>query len=319
MGAYVARRLLATIPVLAAVALFVFLLLHLGPTDPAAIIAGDSAGPEQVESIRHQLGLDQPLYLQFGAWVARLIKGDLGHSLFNNLPVTTLIAQRLEPTVALALSTSFFMILIGIPMGIVAAWWSGRLVDRLVMLGATAGFSLPVFVVGYLLIFAFAIELKLLPVQGYASLREGIAPFLRSIALPTLTLGLVLIALLARMTRGCMIEVLKQDYIRTARAKGLAPPTVLLVHALKNAGIPIVTTVGVTFALLIGGVVVTETVFGIPGIGRLTVEAILQKDYPVIQGVILVFSFVYVLLNLLIDLSYALLDPRIRLGAGKRR
>jgi peptide/nickel transport system permease protein len=319
MGSYILRRLLATIPVLAVVALVVFLLLHLGPSDPAAVIAGDSAGPQQVASIRHQLGLDRPLYVQFGAWVARLLAGDLGRSLFNDIPVTTLLMQRLEPTLVLALSTSLFMIAVGIPLGIVAAWWSGRLIDRLVMLTATAGFSLPVFVLGYILIFAFSIKLKLLPVQGYQSFHQGLIPFLRSITLPTLTLGLVLIALLARMTRGCMIEVLRQDYIRTARAKGLAPPVILMLHALKNAGIPIITTVGVTFALLIGGVVVTESVFGIPGIGRLTVEAILQKDYPVIQGVVLVFSFVYVLLNLFIDLSYALIDPRIRYRARGRR
>lgn len=312
MFAYVLRRLLGTIPVMVLVALFVFLLLHLGPSDPASVIAGDFATPEHIEKIREKLGLNRPLHEQFATWVMNLLRGDLGSSIFSGVPVATLIGQRLEPTLALTVSTMLFAVGLAIPMGVLAAWRRGHFLDRMVMLFAVMGFSVPVFVLGYVLIYVFSITLNLLPVQGYTSLHEGFWPFLRSLVLPSISLGLILIALIARMTRASMVEVLGQDYIRTARAKGLAPASVLIVHALKNSGIPIVTTVGLALAVLIGGVVVTESVFAIPGIGRLTVEAIQQKDYPVIQGVILVFSLVYVLVNLLVDLSYGLFDPRIR-------
>jgi len=312
MFAYVLRRLLGTIPVMVLVALFVFLLLHLGPSDPASVIAGDFATPEHIEKIREKLGLNRPLHEQFGTWVMNLLRGDLGSSIFSGVPVATLIGQRLEPTLALTVSTMLFAVGLAIPMGVLAAWRRGHFLDRMVMLFAVMGFSVPVFVLGYVLIYVFSITLNLLPVQGYTSLHEGFWPFLRSLVLPSISLGLILIALIARMTRASMVEVLGQDYIRSARAKGLAPASVLIVHALKNSGIPIVTTVGLALAVLIGGVVVTESVFAIPGIGRLTVEAIQQKDYPVIQGVILVFSLVYVLVNLLVDLSYGLFDPRIR-------
>ena len=312
MFAYVLRRLLGTIPVMVLVALFVFLLLHLGPSDPASVIAGDFATPQHIENIREKLGLNRPLHEQFVTWVVNLAQGDLGASIFSGVPVAKLIGQRLEPTLALTISTIIFAVALAIPMGVLAAWQRGRILDRIVMLFAVMGFSLPVFVLGYVLIFVFSITLDLLPVQGYVSIDEGLWPCLRSLILPSVSLGLILVALIARMTRASMVEVLGQDYIRTARAKGLAPKSVLIIHALKNAGIPIVTTVGLALAVLIGGVVVTESVFAIPGIGRLTVEAIQQKDYPVIQGVILVFSLVYVLVNLLIDLSYGLFDPRIR-------
>jgi len=312
MFAYTVRRLIATIPVLLVVALLIFLLLHLGPSDPAAVIAGDFAEPEHIERIREKLGLDRPLHIQFGEWLWRVLQGDLGTSIFNERPVTELIVQRLEPTLALTVSTIVFAIAVAIPLGVLAAWQAGRLLDRLVMLLAVTGFSLPVFVLGYLLIFGFSVQLKILPVQGYTSIDEGLVPFARHLVLPTLSLGLIYVALIARMTRASVIEVLNQDYIRTARAKGLATPPILIIHALKNAAIPIVTTIGLGIALLIGGVVVTETVFALPGIGRLTVDAIIRKDYPVIQGVILVFSAVYVLVNLLVDLSYSLFDPRIR-------
>jgi peptide/nickel transport system permease protein len=312
MFAYIIRRMLGTIPVMVLVALFVFLLLHLGPSDPAAVIAGDFATPEHIDKIRAKLGLDRPLHEQFASWVGDLLRGDLGSSIFSGVPVAQLIGQRLEPTLALTVSTIVFAVGLAIPMGVLAAWRRGRILDRVVMVFAVMGFSLPVFVLGYVLIYVFSITLNLLPVQGYVSIHDGFWPFLRSLVLPSVSLGLVLVALIARMTRASMVEVLSQDYIRTARAKGLAPAPVLIIHALKNAGIPIVTTVGLALAVLIGGVVVTESVFAIPGVGRLTVEAILQKDYPVIQGVILVFSLVYVLVNLVIDLSYGLFDPRIR-------
>ena len=310
--AYMVRRVLATIPVMAVVALFVFALLHLSPGDPAAIIAGDTATPADIARIRVALGLDQPLYLQFGDWVGHLLRADLGVSIFTNLPVSTLIGQRVEPTVALTISTLFVSVLVAIPMGVLAAWKAGSWIDRLVMVFAVLGFSVPVFILAYVLIYVFAIGANLLPVQGYVSIRHGIAPFLSHIVLPSIALGTVYTALIARITRASMLDVLAQDYIRTAQAKGLSDDRVLIGHALKNAAVPIATIIGIGLALLISGVVVTETVFAIPGIGRLTVDAILRRDYPVIQGIILIFSAAYVLVNLLIDLSYTFLDPRIR-------
>ena len=310
--AYIVRRILATIPVMVVVALFVFSLLHLSPGDPAAIIAGDTATLDDIARIREKLGLDQPLYIQFVTWVWHLLHGDLGISIFTNLPVSKLIAQRVEPTVTLTISTLIISIAAAIPMGVLAAWKAGAWVDRLVMVFAVIGFSVPSFVLAYLLIYVFAISTDLLPVQGFVSIRDGVRPFLSHIAMPSLALGLIFAALIARMTRASMLDVLAQDYIRTAQAKGLSNDRVLIGHALKNAAVPIATIIGVSFALLISGVVVTETVFAIPGLGRLTVDAILRRDYPIIQGIILVFSAAYVLVNLLVDLSYTFLDPRIR-------
>ena len=312
MLAYVIRRVLATIPVMGVVALFVFSLLHLAPGDPAAIIAGDQATTEVVERIRQQLGLNEPFLTQFGRWIFAVLHGDLGFSIFSNQPVSLMIFQRIEPTIALAVCAMLISIVVAVPMGVLAAWKAGTWIDRAVMAFAVAGFSFPTFVIGYLLILAFALWLNVLPVQGYTSIREGVLPFLESIILPSVTLGIVLMALIARMTRAAMLEVLSQDYIRTAQAKGLGNARVLLAHALKNASVPIVTIIGLAFALLISGAIVTETVFSIPGVGRLTVDAILQRDYPLIQGLVLVFSASYVLLNLLVDISYTFLDPRIR-------
>ncbi len=312
MFAYIVRRILATIPVMAVVAIFVFGLLYLSPGDPAAIIAGDTATPADIARIHAQLGLDRPLFVQFGDWVWRLLHGDLGISIFTNLPVMHLIEQRIEPTMVLGISTLILTIIIAIPMGVVAAWKVGTWVDRAVMVFAVMGFSTPVFVVAYILIFIFAIETNLLPVQGYVEPSRGIWPFLSHLIMPTVELSLALAALIARITRATMLDVLAQDYIRTAQAKGLSNEKVLIGHALKNAAVPIVTIIGISVALLISGVVVTETVFAIPGLGRLTVDAILRRDYPIIQGIILIFSGVYVLINLLVDLSYTLLDPRIR-------
>ena len=294
------------------VALFVFSLLHLSPGDPAAIIAGDTATLDDIARIREKLGLDQPLYIQFVTWVWHLLHGDLGISIFTNLPVSKLIAQRVEPTVTLTISTLIISVAAAIPMGVLAAWKAGAWIDRLVMVFAVIGFSVPSFVLAYILIYVFAISTDLLPVQGFVSIRDGVRPFLSHIAMPSLALGLIFAALIARMTRASMLDVLAQDYIRTAQAKGLSNDRVLIGHALKNAAVPIATIIGVSFALLISGVVVTETVFAIPGLGRLTVDAILRRDYPIIQGIILVFSAAYVLVNLLVDLSYTFLDPRIR-------
>jgi peptide/nickel transport system permease protein len=312
MFAYALRRILATIPVMAVVALFVFSLLYISPGDPAAVIAGDQATPADVERIRASLGLDRPYLIRFGEWVWHIVRGDLGTSIFTNLPVSTMIAQRIEPTLSLMVITLILAISIAVPMGVVAAWKSGTWIDRAVMGFAVLGFSVPVFVVGYLLAYVFALELDWLPVQGYTPFARGVWPWFQNLILPAIALGGVYIALIARITRATMLEVLQQDYIRTARAKGVGQPGILFLHALKNAAVPIVTVIGIGVALLIGGAVVTESVFAIPGLGRLTVDAILRRDYPVIQGVILLFSFTYVLVNLLIDLLYTLFDPRIR-------
>jgi peptide/nickel transport system permease protein len=310
--AYIVRRILATIPVMGVVALFVFSLLYLAPGDPAAIIAGDTATVADIIHIRQKLGLDQPFLVQFGHWVWRLLHGDLGISIFTNLPVTTLIEQRVEPTVALTISTLIFTIPIAVPLGVLAAWKAGTWIDRAVMIFAVLGFSVPTFVLAYLLIGGFSIALDLLPVQGYSSIFNGFGPFISHLILPTITLGCFYAALVARITRASMLDVLAQDYVRTAQAKGLSTREVLVGHALKNAAVPIVTIIGIGIALLISGVVITETVYAIPGIGRLTVDAILRRDYPIIQGVILLFSAAYVIINLLVDISYTFLDPRIR-------
>jgi peptide/nickel transport system permease protein len=312
MFAFIVRRIIATIPVMAFVALFVFSLLYIAPGDPAAVIAGDQATPADVERIRQGLGLDRPFLIRFGEWLFNVLRGDLGISIFTALPVTQLIAQRIEPTVSLMAVTLVLAILIAVPMGVIAAWKAGSWIDRAAMAVSVTGFSVPVFVVGYLLAYIFALQLDWLPVQGYTPLSQGVWPWFENLILPAITLGFVYIALIARITRASMLDVLQQDYIRTARSKGVAQPSILFVHALKNAAIPIVTVIGIGIALLIGGAVVTESVFAIPGLGRLTVDAILRRDYPVIQGVVLMFSFVYVLINLLVDLIYTLIDPRIR-------
>jgi peptide/nickel transport system permease protein len=312
MLGYTIRRLLATIPVIGMVAVFVFSLLYLTPGDPAAVIAGDIATVEDIEHIRQKLGLDQPFLTRLWAWVSSVLQGDLGISIFTNLPVTQLIGQRVGPTLSLALCTLIVAVVVAVPLGVVAAWKAGKFIDRLVMLFSVAGFSMPVFVLAYLMIYLFAIDLDWLPVQGYAPLREGLWPWLRHLILPSTALGTIYIALIARITRATMLEVLAQDYVRTAHAKGLSPGSVLMGHALKNAAVPIVTVIGIGVALLISGVVVTESVFAIPGIGRLTVDAIIRRDYPIIQGMILLFSAIYVFVNLIVDLSYRFFDPRIQ-------
>jgi peptide/nickel transport system permease protein len=312
MVSYILRRVLSTVPVMAIVALFVFSLLYIAPGDPAAIIAGDQASPGDIERIRQGLGLDRPFLVQFGSWLWRILHGDLGTSIFTNLPVSSLIAQRIEPTLSLMVLTLVLTIVVAVPLGVLAAWKAGSWVDRTIMAFAVFAFSLPVFVVGYVLAFVFALEFEWLPVQGYTPLAEGFWPWLQNLILPALALGCVYIALIARITRAAMLEVLQQDYVRTARAKGLDQRSILFVHALKNAAVPIVTVIGIGIALLIGGAVVTESVFAIPGLGRLTIDAILRRDYPVIQGIVLMFSFLYVLVNLMVDVTYTLVDPRIR-------
>src|ERR1700744_2319755 len=312
MLGYLLRRVLAAIPVMGVVALFVFLLLRLTPGDPAAVLAGDNATPAQLERIRTSLGLNEPLYLQFITWIGKLLHGDLGVSLISNIPVLRLIGQRLEPSISISVSTIILSILIAVPLGVIAAWKHDTWIDRFVMGLSVIGFSVPVFVIGYLLIEIFAIDLHWLPVQGFRSITRGFGAFLERIILPTCALSFIYVALIARMTRAAMLDVLGEDYVRTARAKGIGESAVLLRHALRNAAVPVITVIGSGFALLISGVVVTESVFNLPGIGRLTVDAVLARDYPVIQAMILLTSLLYVTVNLLIDLAYSLLDPRIR-------
>ncbi len=309
---YIGRRLLATVPVMAVVAVFVFLLLRLTAGDPAAIIAGDNATAQDVAGIRERLGLDEPVVYQFVIWLGRILRGDFGESFFFKKTVGELIVGRLEPTLALATCTLVLAVGIAVPLGVFAAWKRGSWLDRFVMGLSVLGFSVPAFVIGYALMYLFAIELAWLPVQGYQRLNEGFGGFIQRLVLPSFTLAIIYVALIARITRASVLEVLNADHVRTARAKGLSELPVLVRHVLRNAAVPIVTVIGLGVALLIGGVVVTESVFGIPGLGRLTVDAVLARDYPTVQAIVLLFSTVYVVINLLVDLTYTFLDPRIR-------
>lgn len=309
---FIARRLVAIIPVLAVVALFVFFMLRLTPGDPAAVIAGDNATSDQIAAIREKLGLDLPIWQQFGIWLGDMLRGNFGESFFFKKTVAELIAQRLEPTLALSVCTLILAVTTAVPLGVIAAYRQGSILDRVVMGFSVLGFSVPSFVIGYCLIYVFAIELGWLPVQGYTRIGTDFGGFVERMILPSVTLGIIYVALIARITRASVLEVLNEDYIRTARAKGLSNRVVLMRHALRNAAVPILTVIGVGVALLIGGAVVTESVFGLPGLGRLTVEAVLSRDFPTIQAVILLFSVVYVLINLIIDISYTIFDPRIR-------
>lgn len=309
---FIIQRILASVPVVFVVLVFVFLLLHLSAGDPAAVIAGQYAKPEDIARVREHLGLDQPIIVQFAKWLGRLMQGDLGVSIFTQRSVLELISQRLEPTISLAITTMSLTVLIAVPLGMLAAWKAGTWVDHALMGFAVLGFSVPVFIFAYILIYGFALEWKLFPVQGYASIRDGFWPFIHRLVLPSCALALGLTALLARITRASTLEILGEDFVRTARAKGMTEREVLVGHVLKNAGVPILTVIGFSIVLLIGGVVITETVFNIPGIGRLTVDSVLRRDYPVIQGLILVFALANVVVNLLIDIAYTVIDPRIR-------
>lgn len=309
---YAAARLLAGIPTLFLVSVFIFSLIHLTPGDPAVLLAGDNATPEQVDAIRSRLNLDLPLWQQFGIWFGDMLQLDLGASVYSGKPVTELIGQRIEPTLVLSVVTMIVTLLIAIPLGAVAAWHANSAIDRLAMGFAVIGFSVPVFAIAYVLVYFFAVRWRIFPVQGYKWLSDGVLSCLHSVTLPSIALALVFSALIARVTRASVLDVLGENYIRTAHAKGLAAPRILFVHALNSAGVPVITVVGIGFATLIGGVVVTESVFNIPGIGRLTVDAITRRDYPVIQGVILFFSVALIGINLAVDLAYALIDPRVR-------
>ncbi|CAN7493420.1 MULTISPECIES: ABC transporter permease [Brucella] len=312
MAVYLLKRIFALVPVLLLVSVFVFLLLRLTPGDPAAILAGDAATTEQLERIREAMGLNEPILTQYFTWMGKIMQGDLGVSLISGVPVLDMVSQRIGPTISIAVLTIIIAVLVAIPMGVIAAWRHRSWADYLVMSFSVLGFSVPVFLVGYVLLLIFSVNLGWLPVQGFKPISSGLGGFLERAILPALTLASIYIALIARMTRAAMLDVLGEDYIRTARAKGVSDRRLLFVHALKNAAVPVVTIVGTGFALLISGVVVTESIFNIPGIGRLTVDAVLARDYPVIQAMILLTSALYVFVNLLIDLSYTLFDPRIR-------
>ncbi|MCK1546519.1 ABC transporter permease [Bradyrhizobium sp. 179] len=312
MGAYILRRIISTVGVMAMVGMFIFLLLRLSPGDPAAIIAGDTATPEMIAGIREKLGVNDPLPVQFVHWALGILGGDFGVSIFTGRPVLQLISQRLEPTISLSILAMIFSVTVGVAFGILAASRVCGIVDRVLTAVAALGFSVPVFVIGYFFIYWFAFSMHWLPVQGYEPIDHGIGSWFVHLILPTLTLGLAYVALIARITRASMLEVLAEDYMRTAAAKGASAFSMLFSHALKNAGVPILTVIGISFAFLISGVVITETVFNIPGVGRLTVDAINNRDYPIIQGVLILCSGAYVLLNLVVDLAYTLIDPRIR-------
>lgn len=312
MLGYIVKRILAVIPVMAIVALIVFLILRLTPGDPAAIIAGDTATPDQIARLRDSMGLNEPIYIQFVQWIGQLLRGDLGTSLLSGTSVNALIADRIWPTLNIALLSIVMSVAIAVPLGTLAAWQHRRFGDHVVMAISVAGFSVPAFVVGYVLIKVFAADLRWLPVQGYRAPSQGMVEFLRHAILPALTLTAAYVALTARMTRASLLNVLGEDYIRTAHAKGVKEVKVLLRHGLRNAAVPILTVVGTGFAMLLSGVVVVESVFNIPGIGRLTIDAVMARDYPVIQGMILLTSGIYVLVNLLIDIAYTVFDPRIR-------
>lgn len=312
MLAYFIRRMLLAIPVMFVVAAGVFLLLYLTPGDPVSVILGPDATPQRISELRQQLGLDQPVPIQVARWFGRLLHGDLGQSIYLNRPVTQTILERAEPTLMLTLLATLFAILVGLPIGIVSATRAGSWADLGAMLVALGGISMPSFWVGLNLIFVFAVVMGVLPVAGYQPLSKGLWENLRYLILPAVTLGFAQAALLARMSRSLMLDVLREDYVRTARSKGVAERKVVLYHALKNAMVPLVTVMGLTFAILMGGAVITEQVFNIPGVGRLLVQSVLRRDYPMVQGIVLVIAFNYVVINLCVDILYGLFDPRVR-------
>ncbi|WP_037083767.1 ABC transporter permease [Neorhizobium vignae] len=311
MFSYAMRRFITTIPVLLGISVLVFLTLRVSSGDPAAILGGDAVTTEQIEAIRQQLGLGEPVWKQYLLWLSHALRGDFGVSYYYKMPVTQLILSRVEPTMVLAVLTLAVSILIAIPLGTAAALRAGSIADSLSTAVAVVGFSVPVFVVGYALIGLFSIKLGLTPVQGYHRLSDGALATLASTILPSLALATVYIGLLTRITRASVLEVLNADYVRTAKAKGLMPLPITIKHVLRNAAAPIVTVVAMGFASLISGVVVTESVFNIPGLGRLMVDAVLARDYPSVQAIILIFTVFYVLINLLADISYGILDPRV--------
>jgi peptide/nickel transport system permease protein len=309
---YVIRRLLALVPVALVVATVAFVLIHLAPGDPASVIAGPDASRDDVQRIERQLGLDAPLPVQLVRWYGRLVQGDLGQSIFLRKPVTEAILDRVEPTLLLTVSAIVIAIVIGVPAGVIAARYHNQMTDQVLMVLALLGVSIPNFLLGLLFILFFSVWLGWFPVAGYSPLEYGWLKTVRSLVLPAFALGLVQSALIARIARSSMLDVLREQFIVAGRAKGLSERAVIYKHAFKNALIPTMTIIGISFAILISGAVVVETVFNIPGLGRLIISAVLRRDYPVIQGVVLCIAGMYMLINLAVDLSYLIVDPRVK-------
>jgi len=312
MWAYIAQRLLTAIPVILVVGVITFSLLYVAPGDPAAIIAGDEATPEQLERIREQLGFDKPYHVQMGRWFLRLAQGDLGTSIFSRREITELIRPRIQPTLSLGIQVIVLSSLLGISAGIIAAWKAGGPVDRGLMLFAVLGFATPGFWLAFLVIWAFAVNLHWFPVLAYSPIGDGIFKHLHSMFLPVMVNSVLASAFISRVTRSAMLEVLRDDYIRTARAKGLGEFTVFMRHAFRPAAIPVVTVIGASIASLATGFVVTERIFHIPGLGSMLVDAIGRRDYPIIQGLLMVAATAYIFINLVVDIVYAFIDPRVR-------
>lgn len=315
MAQYVLRRLVSLVPVLLVVGVVVFALVHLTPGDPASVILGDNATTDQVQKLHHELGLDAPLYLQFAHWLGNACRFRFGQSLFLNRPVTRALLDRAQPTGLLTLYALAIAVLIGIPAGIIAALRRNSALDRILMTLAISGVAIPSFVLGILLILLFAVFLHWLPAGGYIPFSKNPTGHLRTMVMPAFSLGFASSALLARIVRSSMLDVLREDYVRTAYAKGLRTRAVVVRHALRNALIPIVTVIGISLGGLLSGAVVTETVFNLPGMGQLVVQSVLRRDFPVIQGAVMVTATVYLLVNLAVDVLYVYLDPRIRYGS----
>ena len=312
MYAYLLRRIFYLIPVMLIVVSIVFFLIHLIPGDPATVMAGADAAPADIAKMKQLMGLDRPVIEQYVRWLTRLLQGDLGDSIFLNRPVTRAIAERLEPTIMLTTFSLILALSIGIPAGVISGAHPNTWLDKMMTVIAVLGVCMPPFWLGLNLIYVFAVAIQIFPPGNYISLGADLKKSIYYMVLPSISLGFGQSALIARIVRSCMLEVLAQDYIRTARAKGLAEQVVVYVHALRNAMVPTSTVIGIAVATLMGGAVITETVFNLPGVGRLVISAVLRRDYPVIQGILLFIALVYVVINLLVDVLYCLIDPRIK-------
>ncbi|MFC0416457.1 ABC transporter permease [Cytobacillus solani] len=314
MKGYILKRLLSLIPVLFVVAVVVFLIIHITPGDPASVMLGPEASPREVAELREELGLNLPLYQQFTSWLAGVVQGDFGWSIFMNEPVLQSFFSHLGPTLSLAIFAQLLAVVLAIPFGVIAAKRRGTIIDQTFMGGSLIGISVPSFLLGLLLILLFAVQLRWLPVAGYKPLNAGFFLHIRYLILPAIALGAMQAALIARMTRSSMLDILNANYIKTARSKGLKEKIIIYKHALRNAFIPILTVIGQTFGTLVAGAAVVETVFNIPGIGQLIVNSVERRDFAVIQGTILLVAISYVLINLVVDLLYGVIDPRVRLN-----
>ena len=312
MWRYIIKRVLASIPVIIIVGVITFSLLYIGPGDPAAIIGGDEANPEILERIRKDLGFDRPYHVQLGNWAWNMLRGDLGTSIFSKREITELILPRLQPTLSLGIQVMVISTILGVSTGMISAWRAGGRLDRGLMMFAVLGFATPGFWLAFIMIWAFAVNLGWFPVLGYSPMGDGILKHLHSMFLPVAVNSILGFAFFSRITRSAMLDVMREDYIRTARAKGLSDFTVFLRHAMRPSAIPVVTVIGAAVAALATGFVITESIFAIPGLGRMLVEAIVRRDYPIIQALIMVVATVLTLMNLLIDVIYAYIDPRIR-------